>query len=274
MLLLAFIQAHTLEQSPPKPKSVQSMHRSSVIFVSALVISCLFPFAFFFFVIQPIQGNRATLQAVASQPIQEHLIDFERGLMVSPMGIDRRRTFLSHQTSTFLWSATPKSLEGIEEYALQELALAEHALQLTIAQSPNTLEPEIALGMLYQVKGRLFDKESYQHAESVLQQAIELSPHHQSPKWALASVYLEQGKVEDAVALTRQARQLDLGVYKSHLFYLTALKFLGDELQLLDAIQSAQQVDLTASQRATIDAVVSIKNVEDVRFQLLFNFYL
>ncbi|MBI5794527.1 O-antigen ligase family protein [Candidatus Uhrbacteria bacterium] len=248
--------------------------KKSASVVVPLLVTGVFSLPFFFFVVQPIQGNLTTLKAVEPQPMQQHLLDYERGLSLSPMGIDRRRVYLAHSTAKFLWSTSPASIEGIQTYIQQEFGMAERSLQDSLERSPRILQTYIALGMLYQVEARLFDDQIYTSAEDVLSKTIELSPRHPSPKWALASVYLEEGKFEEAVRLTQEAVDLNPRVEKAQFLHLVALKFLGNDVRFEKALQvalSSQPSDVMARE---IETLLTIEDFDAEKFDLLYLYYL
>ncbi|MBI4437465.1 O-antigen ligase family protein [Candidatus Uhrbacteria bacterium] len=231
----------------------------------------LFPFAFLFFVIQPVKANRLTTEAIAPQVVDDHLRAYERALNGSAMGIDRRRYFLASGTADILWVSPRESVMGVASYARREIQLAENALLDTINRPHRDLRSYLGLGKLYQLEARLFDASLFQKAEGILKEAVELNASNPLPIWALASVYLEQGRVEEAAGLTEAALALNPDVTKSHLLNLVILRYLGDVQRLEQAVERAKEAQPAFVTK--IDEVVSMKDLEAVKVDWLQQFY-
>lgn len=245
-------------------------HKELSWFVPVFATS-IFPFAFFFFVVQPVQANRSIIEATAPKPMKEHLADYQQALYGSRMGLDRRRYFLSNGTADTLWVSPKESVMGVAYYARQEIQMAEEALRETIQRPHEDLRSYLTLGKLYQVEARLFDESRFENAEEVLKRAIELSPRNQLPKWALASVYLEQERFEEAVGLTEEALALDLQVEKSCILNIISLRFLGDKDRLGQAVEQAKRLHPQALEE--IDVVLSVQDLTASESDLFHQFY-
>jgi len=237
-----------------------------------LLATGLFPFLFFFFVFQPIQSNRSTLQAIAPQSMEQHLLDYEQALTGSYMGLDSRRAYLANDTAKFLWVSSPEGVESVAPFARQEIQMAEEALLDTIGRPHENLRSYLYLGKLYQIEARLFDETLFQKAQEILQRAVQLSQDHQLPKWILAGVYLEQGKIIEAVELTEEALALDPRVVRSHMLNLITLRFLGDERRLAQAAETAVQMHPALVTR--VEELLFIQDLEASKVSLLYQFVL
>jgi O-antigen ligase len=238
---------------------------------TALVCLFLLPAALSAFVFQPIKANAALMKTVYAQTFDERLENLPITLDGSPQGEDLRRVFLANDTARTIWATAPEKLMAIEEPVSWEVDQLMVALQDTIDNSPNYLRAPLALALLAQARGRLYDSEQFGYAEQVLVNAIELNPVHPEPYWALASVYLEQGKVEEALKLLDDVRVFAPDLGASHYKYVMGVMFLQN-----DDILSQVVSDALAAHPGILKDLQRLlsNNIEQNKVQILYQFYL
>jgi O-antigen ligase len=267
VLTLAYIG--TLTDGETSGASIKSIPVSVPVAVTLLV-----PLMFFIFVIQPIRGNAAVIQASDALTITDRLDAIERGMTVSPVGIDYRREYLALESAVLIWKNDRETLQQFQATAMKEIDLAKKYLSLTIDRSPNRLQAMINLGLMYQTEARYFDAEKFQDAEKILQRAIDQNQDNALPSLALASVYLDQGAYEEALTITEEVLAKDRAVDQSHIYRLIVLRFIGDKERLAAAVQDsiAAFPNLpTFNERLQVYLDADIETTRDA---LIFQFYI
>ncbi|MBI4435308.1 O-antigen ligase family protein [Candidatus Uhrbacteria bacterium] len=234
-LVLGFAQSSVEGRLPVGHPRVLKRRQVAIPIITTVLAMCVFPAL----VLVPWQGFRAVYASIDAPNMQEHLAQYETAVTVSNVGLNYRRSFMTHKTNALLWYTPRSSVEQVATSVSQELALAREALQDTISRSPWSLGAYLQLGRLYQIEGRFFRSEAFEQGELVLRRAMAVSPNNPHPAWALASVLLEQGRVEEAVELTQAVLDRDPRVLKAHTARAVAVKFLGDDERLQQVAQES-----------------------------------
>ncbi len=260
ILLLSYAGLGESAHSPIKPVPVWF----------PMVATVVLPFGLFFSVIQPVLGNLAVDQVLLAQTSQERLSLYERAVNGSLLGIDMRRWYLARQTAGKVWKDMLSDPSQDNTEFLAELSLSETALVDTTSRAPNDLIALLHLGLLYHTEARFFNSAKFQDAETVLKKAIDLNPRNPHPLWALAAVFLDQSRIEEAVALTQAAVDLDPSVLESQIQRLIAVKFLGDQELFLRYANEAYALSSSLEDQIRL---ISNADVNQKRAQLIFELY-
>lgn len=267
LVLLGFIA--TLDAKPVQSSSGGYKGRRLVI---ALLATILLPFTFYWFVVMPAYGNKATWDVKAATLLSQRLVAYEKAVSVSQQGIDLRRSMLAAQTATFILDLSDEQIAGSPTLLQKELSLAEQGLQQTIDQHPLFLRAYLDLGFLYQAWAARFDESKLSQAEALLKETVARFPNNPLSSWALVGVYLDQGKSAQALELASSALAIDPSVKNSQLRYVLTLKLVGEEEQALLARDAFSQVD------PTIGSTIAPYLEKDVssnqqKMELLFRYY-
>ncbi|MEK7619983.1 MAG: O-antigen ligase family protein [Patescibacteria group bacterium] len=224
---------------------------------------------FFVNVIQPLRANLSVAQWFEADSDTERLAALDRATGLSKVGIEDRLAFMARQSAGKLWIESIKG-EAMTDEAGEETVLLYDRLLAFEQTHSLSLSVQTQLGFVLHTSGKFFDEDAFQAAENVLQEAIDRYPNHPQPRWALASVYLEQGKMEQAIAITQAAFDLDPAVVESHIQRLIAVKFSQNQELFMRYVQEAMALspESEAEIRLIYEADLARK-----RDQLLFELY-
>ena len=267
LVLLGFIA--TIDVRPVQ--SISDGHRGRRLAI-AIVATILLPFTFYWFVVTPALGNKATWDVKAATLLSQRLTAYEKAVSVSRQGIDLRRSFLAAQTATFILDLTDEQISLSQNLLQKEIILSEQGLLHTIEQHPFFLRAYLDLGFLYQVWARSFDIEKIINAEEILLRAVERFPRNQLPYWALTGIYIDQGKQQDALGLAAQALNLDPNVRMSILRYLLTLKLTNQVDLAYEQLEEYSKKDSSLVDIITPYLEADLRN-EKEEMGLLFRFY-
>ncbi len=251
LLLWIMVLAFSNSQEEPAVK------KSRPLPLAIPTIATMFlPFAFFFFVIQPLRGNLGFEHVLNATDLDTRLEAYERATTLSPLGIDMRRIFLGDQTSSTYWKIPVETLRSIEPQARLELGLAQAGLMDSLGHKNQELRAHIALGIMYQTEGHFFDPAAFEKAEEILLKAIELYPLIPQPKWTLAGVYLDEGKLDEALAMTQSVLDASPLSPQAYNYQLIVLKWMDDT----DAFEklAAQALQLIPNLQSDIDQLTAV----------------
>ncbi|NQV88722.1 MAG: O-antigen ligase family protein [Parcubacteria group bacterium] len=252
-------------------KKPESSKRPTWIVPPALLVSFFLPVILSSFVIHPVRANAALMNVVHAKTYDERLTNLPIALDGSPEGEDLRRVFLANDTARNIWATDPEGLSALEEPVNYEIDLLVASLLDTMENSPNYLRAPLAIALLAQARGRLYDVEQFALAEQVLLDAIELNPVHPKPYWALASVYLEQGKVDEALELLDEVRTFAPDLDGSHYKYVMGVMFLQND-DILSQVANDALADHPGI-LADLQRLLS-NNIEQNKVQILYQFHL
>lgn len=137
-------------------------------------------------------GRYHHLQREFEKAINEYAkaLDIDSKYALALAGMADSHSFLANNSEG---SKRDQLYEKAKSYALQALAL-----------DPNLAEAHASLGWIR----RIYDWD-WEEAEKHLRRAVELDPNSSVAHQRLAYLYITLGRTEEAVALSKQARQLD-----------------------------------------------------------------
>lgn len=216
--ILAFFHSLKRMKNEEVKKDIDQVQKKETItFILPIILSCILFVSFFFFVIQPVRANLATIAVVRESKMSLRSVLYKQATTLSHFGEDYRRSFLAAQTATVVWDLSSEQRMKGRKFIEKELDIAQEGLLATIQNTPNYIRAYLDLGLIELTRARYYDVSRYKEAEKILQQALEMNHSNPLPYWALAMVYIDQGKVEQALPLAESALALDTHVLDSHL---------------------------------------------------------
>lgn len=206
--------------------------------------TALFPFLFFFFVVQPIRAGLAVFPATRAGDSVERFSSLEITLDTSSIGMDVRRAFLGYSTADLLWSFHPETdkekLSPMAGYLQKEAAAIEAALFDTVRRSPNDLRAYLYLTRLLHAHARLFDARKFVEAFAVVDEAIERTPKSPRLRWVKTSLLLEMGKIDEAREAASIALELNNDAGRSQFNKFLFATYVGDVQMQKEAIAALE----------------------------------
>lgn len=166
--------------------------------LACFLISALFVFSLFEFVIQPLRADYYAMAGFNAGSSERRLILYKKTLALSSLGKYQVREFFADE----LLAERPGA------HLKPELDFAVGELKKNIDEAPLNFRSYLKLGQLYNFYGGL-DYSKFSEAEIVLEKAVEMSPGHQYGYWALAETELALGNKRRAESLLEKAIQLE-----------------------------------------------------------------
>jgi len=184
----------------------------------AIVLSIIFIFTFFNFIIQPYRTDTFVIKSLAdsngNQLAPEQRVDFYRkALESSQMGKYQIREFFG-QNSQSIISANANNLS--KEQVKLELDFVTAELEKTNKESPLEYRSVLRLAKIYSLYA-LIEPEKLGLAELYGNECLRLSPDNQQGYWALAQVKIYKGEFDEALLLCQKAVELEPRWIQSHL---------------------------------------------------------
>jgi len=184
----------------------------------AIVLSIIFIFTFFNFVIQPYKTDTLVIKSLAdsngNQLAPEQRIEFyEKALKSSQMGKYQIREFFGQNSESFIHS---NSGNLSKEQVKLELDFVITELEKTNKESPLEYRSVLKLANLYTLYA-LIEPEKLGLADFYGNECLRLSPTNQQGYWALAQVKIYQGDFDVALSLSQKAIELEPRWLQSHL---------------------------------------------------------
>jgi len=229
---VAYLAGFKKEEEKPVFASVKN---SGVTFVLIL-----FTVSFFFFVFQPMRGNKEATVALNTEHPRERMLVSERALRRSPMGIYQIREAFANNFLSFAEGERAGQTSALDIKMEFDFLIEE--LEQEMKASPLDFKIALNLAKLYNYYTR-FDPEKINLAEAYSRRAIELSPTNQQGYWELAQTRLYQGNLEEAFALAQEAVNLEPRVPISHLYLVQVVNFMDEPELLEETIQNAVEID-------------------------------
>ena len=183
----------------------------------AIVLSFIFIFTFFNFIIQPNQTDIYTVKALADSEgrrlMPEQRVEFyKKALESSQMGKYQIREFFG-QTSENIIRANTSNL-SLQQVKL-ELDFVISELEKTNKESPLEYRSVLKLAKLYSLYA-LAEPEKLELANFYGEECLRLSPANQQGYWTLAQTKIYQGDLATALSLAQQAIDLEPRWFQSH----------------------------------------------------------
>ena len=222
-LTLGFIAGIASE----KKEIIPQKNISSLNPLLAAVISILFSFSFFIFVIQPLRTGYYVVDAPQARPASPQRLDlYKKTLETSPLGKYQIRTFFADAAVNFSRTEAARQVR-LEDFKLK-LDFLGGELEKSLKESPLDFRSHLTLGHLYSAYAQI-DPVKLSRAEEVIKRAIELSPVNQQGYWALSQIRLQQGDFEEAISLAEKAVELEPRVARSHFILVQIAMLKGDK---------------------------------------------
>lgn len=243
-LILGFVGGlsrwETPESSDQKDKNNFYLRIWAIPFVLAVCV-----LSFFYFTFQPLRSNFYLIQAFKSSDFRSRMDLYKRCLSTSPLGKYQIKETIAYRDSTKY-----SQQELVEKIPLdiqrEELEFMTQNLEDNVKESPLLFSSYLTLAKVYNLYGRI-DSSKIERAQQIGEKAIEVSPGNQQGYWILAQTRLYQGRLEEAVALTEKAFDLETRSIRSALILVDiaaiARDLSGKDEILIKEINKVLEVD-------------------------------
>jgi len=210
----------------------------------AIVLSVIFIFTFFNFIIQPYNTDVYVIKSLAdsngNQLAPEQRVEFyKKALESSQMGKYQIREFFGQNSESIIktgFNDIPKEQIKLElDFVIKEL-------EKTRKESPLEFRSVLKLTHLYNLY-ILIDPEKIPLAEACGEATINLSPDNQQGYWALAQTKIYKGDFDTALALTEKAIELEPRWLQSHKIAIQVSQIAENEERTEQLIKNAIEIN-------------------------------
>jgi O-antigen ligase len=221
-------------------KSNNPLHRNTLFTITTISTLAL-PLAIFFFVVQPMKANSATVH-LAELPLSDRFVELtETAVFVSPSGVHNIRVMAASQFANSVWGMSEETQAEQEGLVGELFDLHEVALLQSVKQTKR-LEAYLALARLYHAKGRVVSGDALAQAQDILLSARATFDLHPSIQIQLAGLYVERGLIPEAVSSMQELIERSPENFSARLKYLMVLKFTNDDELFEDEVVSVLEV--------------------------------
>lgn len=203
------------------PAAEISHQKSLLVFPAAILITSLFLFSFFKFVIFPLQADAYSISAIRAKPFSDEKLSlYKKALSVSPVGRYQIREFFVDSTVNSMSEKIPK------ENMIRELDFIKEEMEKSIKGNEVNYRAHLKLSQLLNVYARI-EPSKLEEAEKILNKAIEISPANQQGYWNLAQTKIQQGKIEEALSLAEKAMEMEPKLETGHTILIKIAVWMG-----------------------------------------------